>query len=388
MKKIAVLSSTDYNSYPVGGMMSFIKDAAPALAERFDVDFWGVDAGAGVDSFSSAGQRFSIRFFGSVKTGRKILPNMVRVIWDLRKNQKLLLKEGYDGIYIHGIPLNMALPRGGPKRINHVHGLNNPFKSLDRQNGVSKRLLHSFYEWIRREAVQKSDLVLLAGDQQSLDSFKQAYPTSARIVVLPNFCDTSTFGTHVAPLDLSKEGFGEPSRILLYVGRFSKEKDPVFAVRILAALCRQPETSENISLVMIGGGALEDDVRNEAQALGVQCNLKALGMQPRAKIAQWMRSADALLLSSHFEGFPVVLAEAAQSGLPMICPEITGVHDLVLPGETGAIVDSRHPEDFVAPVLETLRNRNAYGTRAREIAAQYTPSRVLDRLCQEIEDVL
>jgi glycosyltransferase involved in cell wall biosynthesis len=388
MKKIAVLSSTDYNTYPVGGMMSFIKDAAPALAERFDVDFWGVDAGAGVDSFTIGGQRFPVRFFGSVKTGRKIVPNMVRVTWHLRRNRKLLLREGYDGIYIHGIPLNIALPRGGPKLINHVHGLNNPFKSLDNQIGVSRRLLHQLYDWMRRRAVKDSDLVLLAGDQKSLDPFKRAFPTSARIVVLPNFCDTDTFGSHVVPIDLSMAGYGGSDRILLYVGRLSREKDPLLAVRILAALCSQPRISGRIFLVMIGAGALEEAVWHEAEALGVQDNFKALGMQPRTKIAQWMRSADVLLLTSHFEGFPVVLAEAAQSGLPVICPKITGVHDLVLPGETGAVVHSRDPEDFVAPVLETLSKRDGYGARARELAAQYTPGRVLDRLCQEIEDVL
>jgi glycosyltransferase involved in cell wall biosynthesis len=313
---------------------------------------------------------------------------MVRVIWHLRRNRRALLNEGYDGIYIHGIPLNMVLPRGGPKRINHVHGLNNPFKSLDQQNGFSKRLLHRFYEWMRRKAVKDSDLILLAGDQQGLDPFKKAYPSSARLVALPNFCDMDTFGAHVAPLDLSKEGFGGSDRILLYVGRLSKEKDPILAVRILAALHTKQTAAGSICLVMIGGGALEEAVWHEAQSLGVQSNFIALGMQPRAKIARWMRSADVLLLTSHFEGFPVVLAEAAQSGLPMICPEITGVHDLVLPGETGAIVNSRHPEDFVVPVLEALSNRDEYGARARELAARYTSSRILDCLCEEIADVI
>ena len=83
MKKIAILSSTDYNSYPVGGMMSFIKDSAPEMAKRFELDFWGVDAGAGVDSFTSGAHTFPVRFFGSVKTGRKIIPNVIRVTWYL-----------------------------------------------------------------------------------------------------------------------------------------------------------------------------------------------------------------------------------------------------------------------------------------------------------------
>jgi glycosyltransferase involved in cell wall biosynthesis len=388
MKKIAVLSSTDYNSYPVGGMMSFIKDAAPEMAKRFDVDFWGVDAGAGVDSFTSGGHRFPVRFFGSVKIGRKIVPNMVRVTWQLRRNRRALLQEGYDGIYIHGIPLNMALPCGSHKRINHVHGLNNPFKALDGHSSNGQRLLHRFYEWLRSTAVRKSDLVLLAGDQQGRVPFQQAYPTTARLVVLPNFCDTKTFGMHVRPRDLYKEGFAATDSIILYVGRLSKEKDPALAIRIVAALANQAGFKKHVHLVMIGGGALHNEVVHQVQALGIEPRVSLLGTQTRDTIAQWMRSADLLLLTSHFEGFPVVLAEAAQSGLPMVCPEITGVHDLVVPGETGFIVNSRDPEDFLVPIRKVLENRTAFGARALKLADQYTPERVLDRLCQEIADVL
>ncbi len=388
MKKIAVLSSTDYNSYPVGGMMSFIKDAAPEMAKRFEVDFWGVDTGTGVKSFTSGGQTFPVRFFGSAKTGRKIIPNMVRVTWHLWRNRRALLNEGYDGIYIHGIPLNMALPRGGPKRINHVHGLNNPFKALNGYNNIGKRLLHLFYEWSRRVAVRDSDLVMLAGDRQGLAPFQRAYPTSGRMVVLPNFCDTKTFGMHVSPLDRGKESFEAADKIILHVGRLSKEKDPVLAIRILAALINQAELKVRVHLVMIGGGALHEEIVQQVLTLGVDAHVSLLGIQTRATIAQWMRSADLLLLTSHFEGFPVVLAEAAHSGLPMVCPEITGVHDLVVSGKTGFVVDSRCPEDFVVPTLEVLESRQAYGTQARALAAQYTPDRILDRLCREISDVL
>ena len=133
---------------------------------------------------------------------------------------------------------------------------------------------------------------------------------------------------------------------------------------------------------------MEEEVRKEAKRLGVMRYLTMLGIQPRAAIAGWMRSADLLLLTSHFEGFPVVLAEAAQCGLPMVTPDITGVHDLVLPGQTGSVVASRRPQDFVTPILETLANRDSQSKEARRVAEQFTAELVLERLCQEIGDVL
>lgn len=387
MKKLAVLSSTDYNSYPVGGMMSFIKDAAPEMAKRFEVDYWGVDAGAGVDCFTSGGQTFPVRFFGSVKTGRKIVPNMVRVIWHLRKNRKLLLKEGYDGIYIHGIPLNFALPRGGPKRINHVHGLTNPFLMHGTPSATMQRVARS-YEAYRRRVVTESDLVLLAADHLGIAQFRDAHPGTTRIEKIENFCDTGLFGGPVETIDRAANGLPSEARLIVHMGRFAYQKDPLLALRVFAAFLATEAAAATDRLVMIGDGPLLSEGQALATELGIAEKVIFLGHQPREAIAAWLAAADLYLYTSHANGYPISLAEAAQSGLPIVSTAVTGVHDLVVPGETGALVATRDPKRFAAPIAEALENRVIYGARAREIAAQYTPDRILERLCQEIADVL
>lgn len=387
MKKIAVLCSTDYNSYPVGGMMSFIKDAAPEMAKRFEVDFWGVDAGAGVDSFTSGGQRFPVRFFGSVKTGRKIIPNMVRVIWQLCKNRQLLLKEDYDGIYIHGIPLNIALPHGGPKRINHVHGLTNPFL-MHGTPSVAMRGAAVCYEAFRRRVVAESDLVLLAADHLGIDQFREAHPGETRIEKIENFCDTELFGGPVESIDLHTYSLPSEARLIVHMGRFAYQKDPLLALRVFAAVLAKEPQANTYRLVMIGDGPLLPNGKALAAELGISEKVVFLGHQPRECIAAWLAAADLYLYTSYANGYPISLAEAAQSGLPIVSTAVTGVHDLVIPGETGALVATRDPQSFAAPVSEALANRDAFGARSREIAAQYTPSRVLNRLCQAIADVL
>lgn len=58
------------------------------------------------------------------------------------------------------------------------------------------------------------------------------------------------------------------------------------------------------------------------------------------------------------------------------------MHDLVMPGEIGALVKTRAPQGFVAPIAQALANRAAYDNRTRELAAQYSPGHILARLCQ------
>jgi glycosyltransferase involved in cell wall biosynthesis len=387
MKKIAVLSSTDYNSYPVGGMMSFIKDAAPEMAKWFQVHYWGVDAGAGVNCFTSGGKKFPVRFFGSVKTGRKIVPNMLRVIWYLRKNRKLLLKEGYDGIYIHGIPLNLALPRGGPKRINHVHGLTNPFL-MHGSPSMAMQLVASIYEAYRKRVVKKSDLVLLAADHFGIAQFRNAHPVTTRIEKIENFCDTSIFGGLLKDINRSEHNLPSEARLIIHMGRFAYQKDPLLALRAFASFLSAEGQAATDRLVMIGDGPLLPEGQALAANLGISDKVLFLGHQSRDEIATWLAAADLYLYTSHANGYPISLAEAAQSGLPIVSTAVTGVHDLVVPGETGALVETRDPHSFDAPIALTLANRAAYGARAREIAAQYTPDKILNRLCQKIADVL
>ena len=385
-KKIAVLCSTDYNTYPVGGMMSFIKDAAPALSQRFDVDFWGVDAGSGLDSFTSGGEDFPVRFFANVRTGPKLVPNLVRVTWQLLGNRAALLSEGYHGLYIHGINLNFALPASMmPKRINHVHGLTNPFL-MKAHASWTTRLIARRYHSYRRKVVQESDLVLLAADRLGIERFRAENPGKTRIEKIENFCDTALFGS-AAPVDRAAHGLPENARLIVHVGRFAYQKDPLLALEAFAAY-RRAAGSPDDRLVMIGDGPLLDEGKALAGTLGVAPQVLFLGNRARDEIAGWLAGADLYLYTSHANGYPISLAEAAQSGLPIVSTAVTGVHDLVLPGENGRLVESRNPEDFVAPIAEALAMRETWGRRSRALAAQYTPDIVLDRLCREIADVL
>ncbi len=388
MKKIAVICSTNYNDYPLGGMMSFIRDAAPALSDSFDIHFWGVDAGRSPTEFTSAGRTFPVRFFARVKKGRKVVPNMIRVVWGLYRRRREILDAGYDGVYIHGIPLNFALPSSMvPRRINHVHGLNNPFRKLGANTRARSMLFH-LYEYIRRKAVRESHLVLLAADTQGLHPFAQLYPTAGKLVSLPNFCDTTIFNVDVQPIDKVSAGIKASDRIILFVGRLSHEKDPFLAIRIMANLRSSELTPETVKLVIIGDGSLRKEVESKAHALGIHGSIRFLGVQPRETVACWMRAADVLLVTSYFEGFPVVLAEAAQCGLAIVAVDITGIHDLVVPGVNGMLVDSRDPAAFVPAIANALANRKRYGEESLKLAVQYTPEIVLARLAREISDVL
>jgi glycosyltransferase involved in cell wall biosynthesis len=69
--------------------------------------------------------------------------------------------------------------------------------------------------------------------------------------------------------------------------------------------------------------------------------------------------------------------EAMAAGLPCVSTRLAGVPEMVIEGETGLLVDERHPDDFAAAVAELLgdpERRERMGIagerRARDVFAQ------------------
>jgi glycosyltransferase involved in cell wall biosynthesis len=251
---------------------------------------------------------------------------------------------------------------------------------------LQARVIAPLYTSYRHSVVRKSDLVLLAADHLGINMFRADHLIGTPIQKIENFCDTSLFGAAI-PIDRASEGLKPGGKVIVHVGRFAYQKDPLLAIRAFAAFSATVKQSEDM-LVMIGDGPLIGEARVLAQELGIAAQIRFLGNQPRSTIASWLSGADLYLYTSHANGYPISLAEAAQSGLPIVSTSVTGVHDLVIPGLNGVLVEERTPAAFVAPIIDALENRVSYSQASRELASKYTPKTVLTHLCQEIANVL
>jgi glycosyltransferase involved in cell wall biosynthesis len=125
-------------------------------------------------------------------------------------------------------------------------------------------------------------------------------------------------------------GTSDERRQLLFVGRFV-EKKGLPALRELAAANPQWDLS------VVGSGPLDP------AKWGLR-NVRLLGRKSRRELADLYRAADALVLPSVGEGFPLVVQEAMASGLPVFCGMDSATAD---PGAAhllhGVCVDPANP---------------------------------------------
>jgi glycosyltransferase involved in cell wall biosynthesis len=145
----------------------------------------------------------------------------------------------------------------------------------------------------------------------------------ARTQVIPNGVDTTLFHpdperrAHIrAELGLRDQEF-----VWLAAGRLMWKKN-------YPLLLRAMERQAGATLLLAGTGPDENELRGAAPP-----NVRFLGS--RADIPALMNAADAFVLTSSVEGLPMVLLEAAASGLPCVAASVGGVPEAVLADRSG-----------------------------------------------------
>ena len=107
-------------------------------------------------------------------------------------------------------------------------------------------------------------------------------------------------------------------------------------------------------------------------------------------LAQLYYLADALVLTSSFEGFPLCIPEAMAAGVPVVATGVSGIPDVVIDGFNGLLVD-RKCEGLVAAMEKVYLDRELRRRLARnalQTAQAYTWSSITKRVVGVYETVL
>jgi glycosyltransferase involved in cell wall biosynthesis len=163
------------------------------------------------------------------------------------------------------------------------------------------------------------------------------------------------------------------------VGRFEIAKD---YPNLLRAFARVRAARPDAVLVIVGQGSLQGEAETLTAELGLRDAVRFLGA--RNDVPAVMSAADGYVMSSAWEGMPMVLLEAAAAGLPIVATAVGGNGEVVREGESGFLVPARDPAALGAGMLRLMAlpegERRALGERGREhVRANYGLHRVAER---------
>ncbi len=283
----------------------------------------------------------------------------VKLILSVRK---IIKSENYNFVLGTTHAFNMLLPIITAKAKTRSVGCEH--MSYDATPAISKSLRTLMYRFL------DSVVVLTNADKMRFDKHHK------NVWVIPN---SISF--------LPKKPANLTSKTMLAVGRLTRQK----GFDILLDICKPVfEKYPDWKLNIFGDGEDKEDLVNKALRLGINKNVNFLAST--SKIQEEFLASSIYLLSSRWEGLPMVLLETMATGLPPVsfdCPN--GPADVITDGIDGYIVPMNNHELFVKKVgllIENKKLRNEMGLNAREKVQKYTQVNIASKWAYFFENSL
>ncbi len=217
--------------------------------------------------------------------------------------------------------------------------------------------------------------------QNTVEFYKKAYPYLAgKITFLPTWVDDSIFKpTDVPKASIRRElGYAEVDtngKWVLFVGRLQEQKAPMRLIDTFKAYCQEDPNSR---LIIIGEGNMRLNVEKYVKQSGLQQQVILCKSIQQEKLVKYYQSADALLLTSNFEGMPVCVLEALGCGLPVVSTRVGEVPLVIKNGYSGEVVEGFEPIPIAQALKKVLDNPKVYHREnCLRSVALYTPQQVL-----------
>ncbi|RWT34500.1 glycosyltransferase [Aeromonas caviae] len=216
--------------------------------------------------------------------------------------------------------------------------------------------------------------------QEAVDAFvQQGAVPAGRMVAMHNGIDTDHFRfSSVSRIRLHAElGLAEDVPLLLAVGRLNVQKD---YPNLLTAFSALPSSYELARLAIIGAGEEEESLKARVIQLGLSDRVHFLGL--RRNVNEWMSAADVFVLSSAWEGFGLVVAEAMACERVVVATDCGGVKEVV--GDAGFLVPPRDSQLLADALVKALSLPMAEKDKLTKLARSRVVGRYsIDSVCKK-----
>lgn len=201
-----------------------------------------------------------------------------------------------------------------------------------------------------------------------------------RLIVIPNGIPNETYTPDPEVRRRERRNLNlRDEFVWLAVGRLEKVKDYDTMLRAFS-IALQADVSQ--VLLIAGGGSLQSHLEALAEELCIAPNVRFLGVCDR--VPRLLQAADALVLSSIFEGMPLAMLEAGASGLPVVATRVGGNAEVLPPNQRGLLVPARRPISLGAAMRRlaclSADERRAMGEESRAfVLSRFGMDAILDQ---------
>lgn len=151
--------------------------------------------------------------------------------------------------------------------------------------------------------------------------------------------------------------------LLLNVARCNPQKNHQL---LIEAVNQLNEEGVNVDVAIVGDGFKDTGLGKKITCLAGK-HIHFLG--PRKGIADYMKSSDALCLSSVHEGMPITLIEAMLCGVPMISTPVCGSVDVIEDGKNGILSKDFSLKEYKTAIKRFIDNQDSIKNNIQMMSA-------------------
>lgn len=213
----------------------------------------------------------------------------------------------------------------------HGHDIRGAYEAS--KYGKNCRIIHTIHgNDIRMRKISLKSMIYLQASRNAahifwvskscLDQFQFKEKIEKKSSVLVNVIDEK----------IAKEKGKEEAESFdaLYIGRLCYPKNPSRFVEVIRNI---KESYPSIKAAMLGTGEDESILKEKISTYGLEENISLLGFQNNPQ--KYLSKTKVLLLTSDWEGTPMVSLEAMALGIPMVSTPTDGMCDVIVEGENG-----------------------------------------------------
>ena len=252
---------------------------------------------------------------------------------------------------------------------------------MDAQLGGVKAVVAKAYDLIWPKILFAQAKKIIAVNAEHFKNTKFGQDFAGKVVEVQNGVEANVFNSH--PVDLEKLGLVnlQNKKIILFVGNPMplKRLDLVLnAVKLL--------NDDSLALVVVGGGYELEKYKQLAKDLNIesavnfteQCN-------DQQKLSDYYNAAACVVVSSDYESFSLVAAEAMACGVPVVASNIPGMAGRINNGVNGLLFEEGSVESLAGALKQMMamstEERKSMGQHGRaEVESKYSWEQHMEKL--------
>jgi glycosyltransferase involved in cell wall biosynthesis len=334
----------------------------------------------------SQGNEVSTEYWGRHKDHESLSEKIKGRAYDIFRIQKVLKGNNFDVMVIktsldwstlsRDIPLLMITRRLCRKKVIQFHG-----SSSDTLNAHG----YLIFKLLSRFLLRLSDASLVLSSEEQRD-FTKFFPQHPMYIVSNPFL---SINYNISSKDKVIVDLPSDKPIVLFVGRLIKEKGIIDLINAMPIVLK----SVGCHLLIVGDGDQKKQVINLIRTLKMYKYISITGHLTGNALLSVYRLAKVFVFPTYWkEGFPTVITEAMDAGLPIITTKIRGVVDRLSEGKNVLFVPAQKPGSIAEAVVKILINsklRNKMADANRKKVKDFSPQltgRHYQKVLQEIVD--